>query len=107
MKSNKEATGDSAHCLAEERSLYDAEVQQHLKSGKPNPPLREGALIIEVKVAAKLHWNSRDDSIVGQSMTADEMVTLQDLYMSLEEDPQAKNTDYVLQTPMERSLNQP
>jgi len=32
----------------------------------------------EVKVAAKLHWNSRDDSLVGHSMTADEMASLHD-----------------------------
>ena len=33
-----------------------------------------------VKVAAKLHWNSRDDKIVGHSMTSEEMSTLSDLY---------------------------
>ena len=52
----------------------------------------------EVKVAAKLHWNSRDDSLVGHSMTADEMSTLKDLYLSLEEDPTVKKADYILQT---------
>lgn len=52
----------------------------------------------EVKVAAKLHWNSRDDSLVGHSMTADDMATLQDLYLSIDEDPGLKKADYVLQT---------
>ncbi len=52
----------------------------------------------EVKVAAKLHWNSRNDSVVGHSMTAEEMATLHDLYVSLDTDPQAKKADYVLQT---------
>ena len=51
------------------------------KHGNPLPPLSEGTLIAdEVKVAAKLHWNSRYDNIVGISMTPDEMATLKDLY---------------------------
>ena len=60
------------------------------------PRLSEGALIIdEVKVATKLLWNSRDNSLVGHSMT---MATLQDLYQSLDEDPKCTKCDYVLQT---------
>ncbi len=60
------------------------------------PPLSEGYLIVdEVKVAAKLHWNSRDDSLVGHSMTADEIATLQDLYLVLGNDPSTEKTDYV------------
>ena len=63
-------------------------MQQHIKENRPHPPLYEGALIAdEVKVAAKLHWNSRDDSIIGHSMTAEEMATLQDLYEQLGQDP--------------------
>ena len=52
----------------------------------------------EVKVAAKLHWNSRDDNFVGTSMTPDEMATLLGLYVALEEDTTASKADYVLQT---------
>ena len=70
-RSNKEAPGECSRRLADERVLYDALVQQHIKENRPHPPLYEGALIAdEVKVAAKLHWNSRDDSIIGHSMTA-------------------------------------
>ena len=82
------------HILLTKRSLYDAQVE-HLQAGKQNPPLSEGAY--EVKVAAKLHWNSRDDSPVGHSMTAD-MSALKDLYISLDEDPDMKKADCVLQT---------
>ena len=70
-------------------------IQMQLKF----PPLSEGALIVdEVKVAAKLHWNSRDDSLVGHSLTAEEMATLHDLYVSLEEDSEVSKADYILQT---------
>lgn len=98
-KSNKEAPGECAKRLAEERKLYDARVQWYRESGAKFPPLSEGALIVdEVKVAAKLHWNSRDDSLVGHSMTADEMASLHDLYTALDEDPNMTKADYVLQT---------
>ena len=52
----------------------------------------------EVKVAAKLHWNSRNDALIGHSMTAQEMATLCDLYAKLEKDVESGNTDYVMQT---------
>ena len=99
MKSNKEGPGECAQRLAEERKLYDARVEWHRNSGAKFPPLSEGALIVdEVKVAAKMHWNSRDDSLVGHSLTADEMATLHDLYVSLEEDSEVSKADYILQT---------
>ena len=61
-------------------------------------PLGEGALIFdEVKVASKLQWNSRDNSLIGYAMTLDELASLQDVYMSLDKEQQAK-TDYVMQT---------
>ena len=50
------------------------------------------------KVAAKLHWNSRNDNIVGISMTPDEMATLKDLYLDLDGDHTTSKPDYVLQT---------
>ncbi len=99
VHSNKEDHGQCSDRLKEERSLYNARVQAHIQAGKPCPPLSEGCLIVdEVKVVAKLHWNSRDDSLVGHSMTADEMATLQDLYLVLGNDPSTEKTDYVLQT---------
>ena len=96
VQSNKEAPVECARRLAHEQTLYDAQVREHIEAGKENPPLSEGALIAdEVKVAAKLHWNSRDDSLVGHSMTADDMATLQDLYLSIDEDPGLKKADYM------------
>ena len=66
---------------------------------KDSPPVCKGVLIFdEVKVAAKLHWNSRNDNFVGHTMTSQEMATLSDLYETLETDPETKKTDYVMQT---------
>ena len=47
----------------------------------------------EVKVAAKLHWNSRNDALIGHSMTAQEMAILCDLYAKLEKDVEPGNSD--------------
>ena len=75
--SNKEDPGECASRLAHERAMYDTRIHDAVTSGSALPPLSEGVLIAdEVKVAAKLHWNSRDDNIVGTSMTPDEMATL-------------------------------
>ena len=51
-----------------------------------------------MKIAAKLHWNSRNDALVGHSMSAQEMSTLCDLYTNLEKRETPANTDYVKQT---------
>ena len=98
-RSNKEDPGQCASRLANERALYDKLTLEQVASGAGLPPLSEGVLIAdEVKVAAKLHWNSRDDNIVGTSMTPDEMASLQDLYLALDDDPTTSKADYVLQT---------
>lgn len=70
VRSNKEVPGECEKRLANERRHYNIKVEEHVQAGKPNSPLSEGTLIAdEVKVAAKLHWNSRDDSLVGHSLT--------------------------------------
>ena len=103
-RSNAEAAGEIEKRLLSERNKYDARIQQHRSCGLSNSPLCQGALIFdEVKVAAKLHWNSRDDQIVGHAMTAKEMPSLHDIHTLLDEDPGVTKADYVLQT-MRRDL---
>jgi len=74
VHSNVEVAGEAEIWLADEREKYDARVATYKASKQYNPPLSKGVLIFdEVKVAAKLHWNSRNDALVGHSMTAQEM----------------------------------
>ena len=78
VRANREAPGEVEAQLQRERTSYDARIKEHLSAKKPSPPLSKGALIIdEVKVAAKMHWNSKDDSFVGHAMTPEELCTLQ------------------------------
>lgn len=51
-----------------------------------------------IKVAARIHWNSRNDGLVGHSMTAEESTTLHDLYERLDKDAEDQNTDYIMQS---------
>lgn len=77
-RANREAPGEVDERLQQERTRYNARVQEHMSAKKPHPPLSKGVMIIdEVKVAAKLHWNSRDDSFIGHAMTPAELSTLQ------------------------------
>ena len=92
---NVEAAGEVEQRLFDERLKYDSRVS----SNQTHPPLCKGALIFdEVKVAAKLHWNSRDDKFVGHTMTSEEMSTLSDLYEVLLTDKESEKADYVMQT---------
>ena len=77
---------------------YNARILEHGK--KVNPPLSKGVVIFdEVKVAAKLHWNSQNNVIIGHGMTTQEMSTMSDVYENLDDSSEeAKKTDYVLQT---------
>ena len=87
--------GEVEHRLVE-RSKHDACVKQSQSGGCLNPPLCQGALIFdEVKVAVKLHWNSRDDQI---AMSAEEMTSLQDIFTLLDEEPGVERATYVMQT---------
>ena len=95
---NIEKPGECTQRLESERTQYNERIAEATKAGKESP-ISEGVLIAdEVKVAAKLHWNSRDDSIVGHSMTPDEMATLRDLFSVLNDDPQTSKADYTMQT---------
>ena len=96
IRSNIEAADEVELRLMDERKKYDARMSEHTKT---NPPLCKGILLFdEVKVAAKLHWNSRTDELVGHSTSAEEMATLSDLYEKLDAETESRNTDYILQT---------
>ena len=38
-----------------------------------------------MNVSMKIHWNSRDDTLVGYAMTHDEMSSLRDVYDLLDD----------------------
>ena len=61
-------------------------------------PEEEGVLIFdEVKVIARLLWNSRSQRMVGLAMTHEDMSCLHDVYQALDPDALTKSTTYILQ----------
>ena len=93
-----EKAGEIETRLKEESEIY----QQRQKEAKEKGwlvPLREVSLIFdEVKVTAKLQWNSRDNSLIGYAMTSDEMASMTDVYQSIDKDAKVPRTDYIMQT---------
>ena len=93
-----EKAGEIESRLKEESDIYRQRQEEAKEKGKL-VPLGEGSLIFdEVKVTAKLQWNSRDNSLAGYAMTGDEMASITDLYQYLDKDATVPKTDYVMQT---------
>ncbi|XP_044171448.1 uncharacterized protein LOC114975022 isoform X1 [Acropora millepora] len=79
-----------------------AEDYKSLKEEKRNNGLKEplgwGVLICdEVKVAAKIQWNSRNNEFIGHSLTPDDMVSLHDIYEELNANQKKMRASYVFQ----------
>ena len=48
-------------------------------------------------MVARLMWNSRNQRVVGFSMSHDDMANLLDVYQALDQDAASKSTTYILQ----------
>ncbi len=93
-----ERPGEIVSRLKEEHDMYELRKEEAKAHGK-KAPLGEGALIFdEVKVKAKLQWNSRDNSLVGYAMSRDEMASMSDIFHWLDDDVSAQKTEYIMQT---------
>ena len=93
-----ERAGEVESRLKEESDIYSQRQKEAKDKGKL-VPLGEGSLIFdEVKVTAKLQWNSCDNSLVGYAMTSKEMASMTDVYQYLNSDESVPKTDYVMQT---------
>ena len=70
-----------------------------MKRGEKCPgPEGDGVLIFdEVRVVARLTWNSRNQRVVGFSMSHDDMANLLDVYQALDPDVATRSTTYILQ----------
>ena len=93
-----ERAGEIEARLKEESDIYNQRQKEAKERGKL-VPLGEGSLIFdEVKVTAKLQWNSRNNSLVGYAMSSDEMASLNDIYQYMGKDEKMSKTDYIMQT---------
>ena len=91
--------GECQKRILDAASRYKALREQHEKEGKKCPgPEGDGVLIFdEIRVVARLMWNSRNQRVVGFSMSHDDMANLLDVYQSLDPDAATRSTTYILQ----------
>ena len=93
-----EKTGEIETRLKDESDIYQQRQKEAKEKGRL-VPLGEGSLIFdEVKVTAKLQWNSRDNSLIRYVMTSDEMASMTDIYQFIDKDAKLPRTDYIMQT---------
>jgi hypothetical protein len=85
-----EVPGECDKYLLGQKKKYTAMCEQLEAEGKPVPD-GFGALIFdEVKVIAKVLWNSKNNALIGYAMTPEEMSSLHDIYLHLDEGKQNK-----------------
>ena len=92
-----DAPGECEKYLANEERKYTAMCQQLKSEGKPVPDGNGVLIFDEVKVIAKVLWNSKNNALIGYAMTPEEMSCLHDIYLNLEDCGRPKKTNYVLQ----------
>lgn len=90
-------SGECEKRIAEAASQYKLLQEEKKKSGQLLPE-GDGVLIFdEVKVIARLLWNSRSQKMVGIAMSYEELSCLHDVYQALSSDELTKSTTYMLQ----------
>ena len=89
--------GSSWDCISKQVSRYEKFKQECREAGKLIP-MGDGVLIFdEVKVISRVLWNSRSQTIVGLAMTAEDQVSLHDIYRQFSSNEKVKQTSYILQ----------
>ena len=89
--------GECQKRIADAASQYKL-LQDDMKKKGQTQPEGDGVLIFdEVKVIARLLWNSRSQRMVGLAMTHEDMSCLHDVYQALDPDALTKSTTYMLQ----------
>ena len=89
--------GECHTYLEQQGKLYQTMCEEHKQKGKPVPD-GYGALIFdEVKVISKILWNSKNNKMIGYSMGPDELASLHDIYLHLDNEWKTRKTNYILQ----------
>ena len=85
--------GVSEEAIVRQAKMYKAFKEDMCLQGKPEPK-GDGILIFdEVKVVARLMWNSRSQKIIRLAMNSDEM----DVYFTPTSNEKTQQTTYIMQ----------
>ena len=94
---NIDEPGDCSNYLLQQAKKYEMMCAEIQSKDKPIPD-GYGALIFdEVKVIAKVLYNSKNNALIGFAMSPDELSSLQDIYLHLDPNCRKKKTNYILQ----------
>ena len=89
--------GECDTYLSEQLKKYKLMCDE-LRSKSSPVPEGMGALIFdEVKVVSQVLFNSKNNTLVGYAMNADDMAGLQDIYLHLDPNNKTLKTHYILQ----------
>ena len=94
---NLETAGIHEERITHARTLYDSMVAEKKKQSQ-SVPLSEGVLIFdEVKVGVKVHYHAKTGTLLGLSMSSDDLGSLHDVYQTLNPHHRVEHATYVLQ----------
>ena len=89
--------GAMEEAIYKQSKLYSKFKGEQAQKGL-KPPRGDDVLVFdEVRVVSRLMWNSRNQQIIGLAMSPEDMCSLQDIYMSYDEDATTEQPTYVLQ----------
>ena len=87
----------NSSCIVEQVAQSVLHCQRRVLEGKKESK-SDGALIFdEVNVISRLMWNLRSQTLIGLSMTHEEMASLADIYKTIYDNGYAAQTTYILQ----------
>ena len=93
---NLHEPGANSAYISDQVAQYILHCQQRIQDGKKEL-MKDGVMIFdEVKVISRLMWNSRNQQLIGLSMTHSDQSSLANIYQLLEEE-HIQQTSYILQ----------
>ena len=97
MRSNVGDPGPIYERLAEEQKHYN-EIHKFKSTMGQVTPSSEGALIFdEVKVTANIYWNAKSNKFIGHALSAEDMASMHDVYIQLDQNDKSEKASYILQ----------
>lgn len=83
--------------LKEQKKIYEKFVEEQVSLGLLKPQ-SDGILVFdEVRVAAKVVWNSKNHKLIGLAMPREEYAYLDDLYKEVSHEKEISKANYMLQ----------
>ena len=88
--------GANSSCIEEQVAQFVLHCQRRVLEGKKESK-SDGVLIFDEVVISRLMWNSRSQTLIGLSMTHEEMASLADICETICDNGDAAQTTHILQ----------